>query len=584
MLICVASFISCTNDSDTIVDITDNLPEVKDKIYATFNGLILNETGDLLEGADVMIGGESSVTDENGYFTISGFFNPDGTNLLVEKDGYFDATGRLIPYADVPVNTKIKLIEKASPLKGETNLVISYDTETATVTFAENAFTLEDIKYEGTLEIIGTSIDIQDPEYSQYSPGAMETVKDGAYKILFPYGRVKVELFSESGESLDIDAPAEIRFDIASELAQMAPDEIPLWYLDTDTGLWTEDGIATKSGNQYVGEVSHFTDWCVASDVQLFTLSGTVKRNGEIYAGANMGLTFFSYRFSFKSAEDGSYSARVFNLDNFTLDISDQCNVPIYENSISQLTTDLVQDINIEKSTNSFVVSGTLYCDDLASPVENGYVLVSFDNNQFSEVISSDPSGRFRLFYEDCGNKNISLRAYDSAENKQSRPVDISGDQEDLDINVCAQEIEGSIRIEIDGEEPYIIPGCTVEITDFGDVPGFTYIFRARDNYTFLEDVNGEYADYEILVNVSVPGEIQLPLGPIASPLDLEDGISDNTPFYFQIIPAGSTILSENDESVVLVTADLWPLAIFKVENNITTEHSGKVILEAIKI
>lgn len=583
LLIGLTLMMSCVKDSDTVVDIKDNLPEVKEKIFSTFNGLILTTDNELIEGANVHIGGESGISDENGFFTISGFFNPDGTNLLVSMNGYFDASGLLIPYADVPVTTTVKLIEKNNPLNVETDKVAIYETDVASVTFAENSYVLNNIKYEGNVDIFGTSIGIDNPEYSLYSPGSLETIKDSELKILFPYGRVNIEIYSESGEQLDIDSPAEIKFDIADEFVQIAPDEIPMWYLDKDTGLWIKDGLALKSGNKYIGEVNHFTDWCVAGDFDIYELSGVVTRNGETYANANMGVSLFSYRVTFKSASDGSYRIPLFEFEGTRiLDVSDECGVPLFEQDISQLSSDITQDIDITKTANSFVVSGNIYCDDPDTNVEGGYVLVNFDNNQFSEVVSSDASGGFRFFYEDCNNKNVTIRAYDPVESKQSRQFSVSGDTDNLAIDVCAEEITGSIRIEIDGEEPYVIPGCTVDISDFDGLPGFVYIFRSRDNFTSLPNVTGEYADYEVTVNVSVPGQIQLPYGPISSPNQLVNGFSENAPFYYDIVPAGVTVISENDEVVIIKTNDMFPVS--KWVGDVRTELQGQIILEGIKI
>lgn len=578
---CICLCMSCAKDSDTIIDVTDNLPEVKEKIFASFTGLILDEQESTIEDAFVMIGGESSTTDENGFFTISGFFNPDGTLITVSKDGYFDANGRLIPYPDVPVNTKVKLISKSDPVKDKTDKIISYDTDFANVTFKENSYTIRDVKYEGIVEVIGTSIDIEDPEYSLYSPGSMETFKDEEFKILFPFGRVNVELYSESGERVDIDAPAEIRFDISEELAQRAPDEIPLWYLDTNTGLWIEDGIAIKDGNTYKGEVTHFTDWCVGLDVNLYEISGVVTRNGEVYPNANMGVNIYSFRLTFKSAADGSYRIPVYDFEEIVLDVSDQCDAPIYEQTIIQISSDLVQNIDINQTANSFVVSGKIYCEDPATNVEGGYVLVNFENSQFSEVVTTDENGEFTFFYEDCSNNDISLIAYDPNENKQSSRFNISGNSEDLEIDVCKEEITGAIRIEIDGEDPYIISGCTVEISDFDGLPGYVYVFSARDNFNSLPNVNGEYVDYKIIVNVSIPGELQLPYAPISSPIGNSDLMSDNAPFFFDVVPASVTILSENDEFVVIKTNDMFPIS--RWENGVRTEFNGQIILEGIK-
>jgi len=152
--------------------------------------------------------------------------------------------------------------------------------EEASIKFEENSYTLNDVAYDGTVEVVGPAIAVGDSDYSLFAPGAMETYKDGESQILLPYGRVNVELYSDTRDKLDISKAAEIKFEIEDDLAQIAPDEIPMWYLDTGTGRWIEDGLAIKSGFQYIGEVSHFTDWSICEPFDVYTVSGKVTRNG----------------------------------------------------------------------------------------------------------------------------------------------------------------------------------------------------------------------------------------------------------------------------------------------------------------
>jgi len=581
LLVFLLLLLSCSEDSDTIIEIDDNVPEVEEKIFATFNGLILNEEDEKIKDAVVMIGEESSQSDENGFFTITGFFNSAGTQIMVTKEGYFTANGRLIPYADASVNTKIKLIRKNNPINEESNEIITYETNLSRITFKENSYVLSNSKYNGTVEIAGTSIDLQDPDYSLYAPGTMETFKNNQLKLLLPFGRVNVELFSDTGEPLDIDAPAEIKFDIADNLVQTAPDEIPMWYLDTKSGLWIEDGNAIKSGDQYIGAVNHFTEWCVAEDYEVYRISGKITQNGEPYPNANMGVTFLTHRSKYKSAEDGSYTIPVYTSQNVLLDISDQCNTPIYENTISDISMDITEDINLTRSPNSFDVSGNIFCMDVDATIEDSYVLINFDNSQFSDVVATDETGRFSFFYEDCNNQDVSLIAYDPANSNKSSVVFLSGNSVDLAMDVCEEEIAGSIRIEIDGEDPYIIPGCSVNKSEYDGLPGFQYVFRSRDNFSSLPDVSGAYVDYEVIVNISAPGGIELPVGPDFSPLDLENGLSENAPFYFEISSFGATILSENDETVVIKVNEEFPIR--RWQNNTFADLNGRIIFEGIK-
>jgi hypothetical protein len=70
-------------------------------------------------------------------------------------------------------------------------------------------------------------------------------------------------LESAAGEKLQISTgnTAKLNFSIPSSLQAAAPNTIALWYVDEKTGLWKEEGMATKNGNAYEGDVKHFTYW-----------------------------------------------------------------------------------------------------------------------------------------------------------------------------------------------------------------------------------------------------------------------------------------------------------------------------------
>ncbi|HML59186.1 MAG TPA: hypothetical protein PKA85_12505, partial [Ferruginibacter sp.] len=65
------------------------------------------------------------------------------------------------------------------------------------------------------------------------------------------------------GEKLQIanGKKSKLTFPLPATMSGSAPASIPLWYFDEDKGLWVEEGAATRVGNTYEGEVSHFSYW-----------------------------------------------------------------------------------------------------------------------------------------------------------------------------------------------------------------------------------------------------------------------------------------------------------------------------------
>ncbi len=54
---------------------------------------------------------------------------------------------------------------------------------------------------------------------------------------------------------------AELKFPIDPSQTASAQSSIPMWHMNETTGVWKEEGEAVKTGNFFVGSVSHFSFW-----------------------------------------------------------------------------------------------------------------------------------------------------------------------------------------------------------------------------------------------------------------------------------------------------------------------------------
>jgi hypothetical protein len=81
--------------------------------------------------------------------------------------------------------------------------------------------------------------------------------KNGARVTLASFGMMAVELESASAEKLQIKSGsvATLTTPIPASAQANAPATIALWSVNEQTGIWKEEGTATKNGNVYVGDV-----------------------------------------------------------------------------------------------------------------------------------------------------------------------------------------------------------------------------------------------------------------------------------------------------------------------------------------
>lgn|GEM_PF-2304213 len=121
------------------------------------------------------------------------------------------------------------------------------------------------------------------------------------------------------------------------------------------------------------------------------------------------------------------------------LEVVDQYKVPIYEHTPNIDSDVITHDTDVQTTSNSFVVSGSIYCEDASTKVEAGYVLIDFDGNSFSEFVASDETGNFTFFYEDCNNQDVTIRGYDPVENRLADMSVLINIRPDLNFRIGGQ-------------------------------------------------------------------------------------------------------------------------------------------------
>jgi hypothetical protein len=112
--------------------------------------------------------------------------------------------------------------------------------------------------YSGSVKVYAAVIDPTSTDIAQIVPGSFQGTDADNFRVLLKsYGMLAVDLEGNSGEKLQIAAgkTAKLKFTIPSTLRSTAPATIPLWSVDENTGLWKEEGIATKTSDYYEGDV-----------------------------------------------------------------------------------------------------------------------------------------------------------------------------------------------------------------------------------------------------------------------------------------------------------------------------------------
>ncbi|MEY8847508.1 hypothetical protein AB9K26_01735 [Psychroserpens sp. XS_ASV72] len=233
-------------------------------INARFIGKVINEANNPISDVTIMVGNTITTTDANGVFSVeSASVFEKFAYIKASKDGFIDGSRAIVP-SDGINQVTIMLLDldtTASINSGETSTVNLPNG--AQVVF-DGAF--EDAQgnpYSGAVKVTLKHLNPDSNVMEMQMPGMLFAENtNGSARILETYGMIAVEMRSTSDEELNLanGSSAQISIPMPSSVNN-APNTIPLWYFDDEGGYWKEEGQATLQGNNYVGNVSHFTFW-----------------------------------------------------------------------------------------------------------------------------------------------------------------------------------------------------------------------------------------------------------------------------------------------------------------------------------
>lgn len=464
------AFSACKKDPITVDPPT---PPVNNRnfteITTSVAGLVMDENNQAVSGAIVSFGQKTTTTDDNGVFKIDNATVLENRAFVkVSKDGYFAGSRTFFAYANQRSQVRIHLLEKTIQGTITSSGGIVTLPEGVKLDFPANAvMDADNNPYTGTVQVAAKYLSPTADDILQIMPGDLrgittENVEEG----LTTYGMVAVELLGSAGEVLNVADGKTVQISMPVAAAQMsdAPSEIPLWYFDEATGVWKEDGVATLQGNEYVGNVSHFTFWNWDVNWGLIYLDGSILLEGSALEGTLVCLEFNGAVACDYTNEMGIFSGQVPTNTTFTLTVSPSglnCSTPIYTQEIGPFTADATIDpIETATSTSTLTVTGTITdCDNNA--ITDGYVKITLNGVDFY-AYTSDGTIDYELIH--CSTSgDISIIAIDLNAVKQSDVVSfVFTNSIDLGNIQACEQLDEFIIYEIDGSTYTLTEGISI--------------------------------------------------------------------------------------------------------------------------
>ncbi|MEP7373660.1 MAG: hypothetical protein ABI675_09755 [Chitinophagaceae bacterium] len=382
-------------------------------LIATLQGNIIDENDRPAANVAIQVGNKTVITNDKGYFrVVNASLDKNATLVTAEKTGYFKAL-RSFRATSGANHIMIKLIKKE--IAGTVNATVGGNVTLfngSKVALPANAVVKASggSSYSGNINVYAAYIDPTAADIAQLVPGSfMADDKNNKRVTLSSYGMLAIELESSTGEKLQVasGSVATLTTVIPSTVQSSAPATIALWYVDEKTGIWKEEGTAVKNGNNYIGEVKHFSFWNCDVPISAVTLSLTLK-TGKAVPIANSAVRLTATAAGSSSQAYG-YTDSVGQVSGFVpanqsllLEVLDPCNNAIYTKSIGPLSqnTDLgIITINNSGSPSLVTIEGQLK-DCSNQPVTDGYAIINYDNT--SRYISVNDKGEFTTSFLRC--------------------------------------------------------------------------------------------------------------------------------------------------------------------------------------
>jgi len=493
-LILVAYGCSDDNASEVTPPVPDPDPITPDlgvKVKASVTGFISDESGNPVTLATVTAGSQRANTDEYGYFQIEDTSLPKVAGLVtVEKDGYYSGYATFLPQENNETFVRVTLLtrEKTGTISAATGGTVNTTTG-ARITLPANgvATASNGAAYTGDINISARILN------NEKAPGDARGIDDdGHLKALKTFSAIAVELTDANGNRLQIasDKTATISLPIPAEAQADAPNTVALWYFETESGLWKQEGTATKNGTVYEGSLKHFSFWQGAEGVPLVNFTARITNAASqplanvaviiTPAGAQRNSVYS--RFGHTDA-NGYVTGPVFANANLVLEIRTTCAITAYEHQFATAATDINLGTLIGNlGQNNVVLSGTVTnCND--QPVAYGHIQ-TYDNGFYNRVPITN--GNFSYSGIMCTNTSVNLVVVDYATFQQNTPQTVSitpGTNALGTLKACGTYAVGRIAYSVDS-------GPTVVIQETADTMAAYYLGNATQILTLSGEPN----------------------------------------------------------------------------------------------
>ncbi|WP_207495171.1 carboxypeptidase-like regulatory domain-containing protein [Aridibaculum aurantiacum] len=468
LLIAATSFFACQKEFSADIDPTTPEPSFTPNITTTIRGRVVDELDKPVVGAMIRTGSTNVVTNVNGEFALNDVRVFDRAAFVqATKQGYFTGSRTIVAKQGAVHYVEMKLLPKqsAGTISMATGGSVSL-TNGTTVTLPASSVVVASTNapYTGDVNVSLAWIDPTSANLEREMPGDLRGINASNNEVgLESYGMVAVELRGSAGQKLQIaqGKKATLKFFLPSSIVATAPAEIALWSFTESTGLWKQEGTATKSGNFYNAEVSHFSFWNCDAPFPLVNFTASIKdQAGKPLVHTKVKIkrtTTNSYSYSFTDTA-GVVTGLVPANEALVLELINNCQSVLHTQNIGPFSS----PANISVTTTgtnmqAATITGTA-TNCSGAPIVSGLAdLITGQRTYRTNIIN----GAFSFNISVCNaNQTATLVVIDTAANQQAQQtITLSAGLNNTgNTTACGTTINEFINLTVNGTQHNFLP------------------------------------------------------------------------------------------------------------------------------
>lgn len=309
---------------------------------SSISGQVLDVDGRPLEGVTVQVRegiilkrGQKAITSPGGLFTLKGIVPAQRIFLSFEKEGYTPTQSTVSLVQKVPTGRwlpryEYKLLRETTVSKTLLKRGASQSLDPALGgTLAEAGFKVsfspDSLTAEGgqPVQVVITPVDVSTAAI-QGAPGEFAArTADGRLETLESFSMADFSLYQGTNKvNLKPGATAEIELLLPQNTRLQEGDVTPMWYFDTASGLWQEEGSGRVAASSSLPDrlavfanVAHFSWWNSDQVIDVAEVRGrVVDQVGNPLAGVNVsgnGVDYAGYSYPVRTDAAGYYCQKV---------------------------------------------------------------------------------------------------------------------------------------------------------------------------------------------------------------------------------------------------------------------------------